>query len=408
MYEVAARGLQTKTATIRVRFVPTRFFMSKPASVNFIYALSTLNGTSVFAAQVVLSLYALKLGASPFAVGLLAATFSLFPMLLAMTAGNLADRYGGRWPMTFGAACGALGLLAPYFFSGMPALYVAAATSGVSVIFFSLAIQNFIGLLSTPDTRARNFSNYTITVSVAMFVGPLIAGFSIDHSDYATTCLYLAMLTLAPIVMLMTHGAGLPGGIPRAAKAGGGLKALLSDAAVRRLLLMGSLVNAGVNLYQFYMPVYAHSIGISASAIGMILATNAAAAFIARILLPQLLERLGDTRLLTYTFYIGAANLLLIPFFHDPLSLALISFMFGMGMGCGQPLVIMLMFSNSKDGRSGEALGLKFATNQLTKLICPILCGAIASAFGLPPMFWVNAVLMALGGVASRSKKNQR
>ncbi len=87
MYEVAARGLQTKTATIRVRFVPTRFFMSKPASVNFIYALSTLNGTSVFAAQVVLSLYALKLGASPFAVGLLAATFSLFPMLLAMTAG---------------------------------------------------------------------------------------------------------------------------------------------------------------------------------------------------------------------------------------------------------------------------------------------------------------------------------
>jgi len=73
-------------------------------------------------------------------------------------------------------------------------------------------------------------------------------------------------------------------------------------------------------------------------------------------------------------------------------------------MGCGQPIVIMLMYSNSRDGRSGEALGLKVTTNQLTKLVSPVLFGAIASALGLFAMFWINAALMAAGGALSRPK----
>ena len=52
-----------------------------------------------------------------------------------------------------------------------------------------------------------------------------------------------------------------------------------------------------------------------------------------------------------------------------------------------------------------EALGLKFAINQLTKLISPIVFGAIATGFGLLPMFWINAAMMAGGGMTSRFKK---
>lgn len=64
----------------------------------------------------------------------------------------------------------------------------------------------------------------------------------------------------------------------------------------------------------------------------------------------------------------------------------------------------MLMFSNSKNGRSGEALGLKFTVNQMTKLISPAIFGAISTMLGLPPMFWLNASLMIGGGLYSRPK----
>ena len=329
-------------------------------------------------------------------------------MLLAVSAGKLVDRFGARWPMTFGALCSGLGLLVPHFFSGLPALYVTSAMTGLAVIFFNLATQNLVGLLSTPDTRARYFSNYMLTNSVSQFLGLLVGGFLIDHSNHVTACLYLALSMLAPIIILIVRGSALPGGTRRTAQASGGIRTMLSDPVVRQALITGSLLNAGLNLYQVYMPVYAHAIDLSASAIGMVLATNSAAAFIVRFGLPQLLAKFGEQRLLTYAFFLGAASLALIPFFKGAAVLALVSFVFGLGMGCGQPIVIMLMFSNSKDGRSGEALGLKFTTNQLTKLVSPVLFGAIASVLGLFPMFWINAALMVAGGMISRAKTEDK
>ena len=58
-------------------------------SVHFVYALTFFNSVGIFASQVVLSLFALKLGAGPFAVGAIAGTFGFFPMLLAVRAGRM-------------------------------------------------------------------------------------------------------------------------------------------------------------------------------------------------------------------------------------------------------------------------------------------------------------------------------
>ncbi len=372
-------------------------------SIYFVYALSLLNGIGVFAAQILVSLYALNQGASHLAIGLLAASFSLFPMLLAVAAGRLVDRFGVRWPMTFGATTGGTGMLVAYFFPGLTSLYVTALLTGLGLIFINLGTQNLVGMLSTPENRSKNFSNYTLSTSGAQLLGPLIGGFAIEHFGYSSTCLYLALLSLGPISMLLTYGRALPGGtrVPGKGKSGG-VRAMLKDAQVQRMLVTGSLINAGINLYQVYMPVYAHSLGLPASTIGMVIAMNSAAAFVARFALPDLIRRLGEQRLLTYVFHVGATALTLIPFFHNAVALGTISFLFGLGMGCGQPIIIMLMFSNSKDGRSGEALGLKFTVNQMTKLISPVIFGTISTMLGLPPMFWLNASLMIAGGLYSR------
>jgi MFS family permease len=372
--------------------------------VYLVYVLNVCNATSVSAAQIVLSLYALHLGASALAVGVVASTFSAVPMLLAVTAGRLVDRYGGRWPMTVGAACGGAGLLVPHFVAALPAIYVASTMCGLAIIFFNLSTQNLVGLLSTPETRARNFSNYTLTTSVSFFLGPLLGGFSIDHAGYANACLAIALLTLAPLTLLALRGKDMPGGTRRAARSSGSLAAMVADPAVRRTLATGSLVNAGINLYQVYTPVYARSIGLSASAIGVVLAMYSAAAFMVRFVLPRLIARFGIDRLLAYAFFVGAAGLVILPLLKSAALLAIVSLAFGLGMGCGQPFVIMQMFSNSRDGRSGEALGLKFTVNQCTKLVSPIAFGAIASAFGLFPTFWLNAAMMATGGLLSRVK----
>ena len=378
-------------------------------SIYFVYALGFFSSVGIFAAQIVLSLYALKLGAGPFAIGVLGACFALFPMALAVPAGRVVDRIGPRRPMTLGAIVSGIGMLVPFFFPALPAVYVAAVLSGLAAICFNLATQNIVGLLSTPETRARYFSNYTLMNSLANFVGPLGGGFVIDHWGHGAACLFLSAITLAPLTMLAARGHLLPGGTPRGAKAdggGGGVRAMLADPIVLRTLITGGLLNSGLNLFQVYVPVYGHSIGLSASAIGIVLAMNSAAAFVVRFGLPQIIRKYGEARILATAFFAGAAALTLFPFFHQPALLALLAFGFGLGMGGGQPIVLMQMFSNSRDGRSGEALGLKFTANQLTKMVSPVVFGAVATAIGLSPMFWLNALLMACGGMMSRPSVN--
>ena len=373
-------------------------------SIYFVLALTLLNQISMFAARITLVLYALKLGAQPLTVGILGAMFSLFPALLAVVAGKLSDRFGSRWPLIFGVAGGGIGMLVPYFIPGLPAIFAGMAMLGFALVFFGVPIQNLVGLLSKPDARVQNFSNFSMMLSISAFVGPLIAGFSIDHFGHVATCLYLALLTLAPIAMLAIWGGMLPRGTSKDKHASGGIRVMLSVPGVRRVLATGSLQTTGDSLYQYYMPVYMHSIGFSASTIGTVLAMYAAAAFVARLVMTRLIARFTEEKVLAYAFYLGAVSAMLVPFFQAAAVLMLLSFMFGLGMGCCAPIVTMLMFANSPEGRSGEALGLKVMVNQFTKVISPIALGSITSAFGLPPAFWITSLMLGSGGVLSRPR----
>ncbi len=382
------------------------FARENPSTVPiyFIFGLTLLNGFSVQAARVVLALDALDLGAVPIVVGFLAATFSIFPVMLAVNVGKLADRFGPYWLLVGGAAAGGVGNLMPFLFPSIAAVFFAGVMNGVSAVLFNLTTQNLVGILSEPTNRARNFSNYSLINSICNFIGPLFAGFMIDHSGHALTCLYVAVVSLFPLIMLVSKRKLLPGGTRQASKKSGGVAGMLADAGVRRTLITGSLQNTGDSLYQFYMPVYTHAVGLSASAIGVVLAMYPAAAFVMRLVLTRLIIRFKEERLLMYAFYMGAASLIIVPLFKTAPLLAMMSFIFGLGMGCCGPIVTMLMFGNAPEGRSGEALGLKMTVNHLTKVVSPIIFGSVASVLGLSAVFWLNSAMLGTGGYMSAPK----
>jgi MFS family permease len=377
-------------------------------SIYSVLVLALLNAISVFAGRLLLALYALHLGAQPLTVGVLAATFSVFPAMFSWHAGRLSDRFGARWLLVFAGAGGGLGLLVLYLVPGMPGIFVAAAMVGLSFATYNVSLQNLVGLLSSSNNRTQYFSNYSLTNSVAKFVGPLIAGFSVDHFDHGSTCLYLILLSLVPVTMLLMWGGTLPGGTRHVERGQGDIRAMLSDRGVGRVLATSSLLQSGQDLFQFYLPVYAHGLGMSASSIGIVLAMSSAAAFVVRLILPRLIASLKEEKVLAYSFFLGAASFMLVPFFKDTMMLSLIAFLFGLGSGCGQPIVTMLMFSHSAEGRSGEALGLRMTVNHLTRLVGPIAFGFIGSALGLPAVFWVNALMLGTGGALSRPRTVER
>jgi MFS family permease len=379
--------------------------MPMPIYLTFALALSII--TIVQAGRVLLTLYALKLGAQPFAVGILAASFSVLPMLLSWQVGRFSDRFGSRWLLMFGTIGGAFGMLLPYYVSGLPALFIAGVMNGLLFAFSGASLQNLVGLLSRPETSARNFSNYSVLISSTGFIGPLLAGFSIDYSGHAVACLYLVLMSFVPAALLAIWGGALPGGA-RTVPPVESVWEMLAGSGLWRVMATGSLVVSGIDLFQVYMPIYGHTVGLSASAIGVVLAMFSASAFVVRLFLPRLIFRLTEEKVLAFSFFTGAASFLLVPFFQSAVVLALISFAFGLGMGCGQPITLMMTYSNSPQGRSGEAMGLRVTVNHMTRVIVPVVFGSIGSLFGLFPVFWINALLLASGGAITSPGKISR
>src|SRR6187549_2018360 len=188
--------------------------------LNLIFAVTLIGFIGVNASRVVLQLYSLELGTTPTQVGMLVALYYVCPLLLSYPAGTWGDRYGPLRPLVFSAICGAGGLMVPYFVHSLPALYIAGTLSGMSFAFFLVIVQNLVGIMSAPDKRAQNFSNFSLVGATSNFIGPLVAGFSIDQFGYPIACMTAAAVALVTGVMTIAWRRLLPPAGARAAPRG--------------------------------------------------------------------------------------------------------------------------------------------------------------------------------------------
>jgi len=352
--------------------------------------------------RMVASLFAIELGANPLLIGVLISVYSVFPLLLAIYTGRIADRFGSRYPMLAGSAILALGLLLPYLWPNLVALYVSAALVGIGFVFFNVATQNLAGALGTPEQRTRNFSTLGLGYAAGQMAGPLLAGYVIDYRGYTFTYLCFAALALLSVVSL-ARNRGLD--VPRHAATldKGSALELLQNAALRRAIIVSGLVVTGMDLYTFYVPIYGHAIGLSASTIGTILGMFAAASFVVRIALPYLTRRYGVEAVLSTTMFAGAAFFLPFPFIQFVPALLALSFGIGLALGCGQPLTLNIAYNHSPPGRSGEVTGLRLTINNVTHIGVPLAAGALGAVLGVAPVFWASAALLATSGHLSRT-----
>ena len=365
--------------------------------------LGIVNHTVLAGTRVIVSLQALSLGASAAVVGLLLALYALLPMLIAVAAGRFSDRVGVRKPMLAGPVALALAAALPAIAPGMPALYVAAPMLGVAFTVFQVAAQNAAGGLGGPSYRARNFGMLALGYSVSLFVGPLLAGFSIDHFGHRTAFALLAGLPIVPALVLASGRLALPGPHPRARVGGhGGMFELLADPKLRRLFAINSLFVLGWDLHTIFIPLYGTSIGLSASRIGVVLAAFAAATFVVRFAMPIIARRTGEERVLTTALLVAGVAYLAFPLARDATLLTCVSFVLGLGLGSGQPMVMALLALHAPDGRMGEAAGVRMALTQSLAVVVPLVFGAFGATFGLAPVLWAVGVSLTAGGVVAR------
>ena len=372
-------------------------------AIYLIVLMCTLNHTAFIGSRVAVSLYALDLGANQMTIGMLIALYALCPMFIAVYVGKLADRVGPRLPMLMGTAGVAVALLLPPFFPGLATLYITALLIGTSFNFFFITLMGIAGGIGGEINRVSNYALVSLGFAGASFLGPIAAGFSIDHLGHLPTFLLLSMFTFIPLLLLWFRSGFLPPAGKRE-MADGKQNAfdLWRVPALRNTFIASGILSTAWDLFQFYLPVYGHAIGLSASAIGTVLGVFALATFVIRIVLPRLIKKLREAEILTYSIFVASFAFVLFPFFKNAYALAAIAFLLGLGCGCGQPLSMSLIYALSPRERVSEASGLRVTVNNFSHLVIPLFFGSIGTAFGFFPVFISNSMMLVVGGILMR------
>ena len=371
-----------------------------------IVATTVLAHAAFNGSRLTLSLNALSLGASPLTVGVLMSLISALPMLLGVTSGRLVDRIGVRMPLIAATSFLIVAVVLPGAFPGLVALHLTAAGVGSAFALFHICVQHMVGEMSTVENRRDNFGWLALGFAISNFIGPTFAGISIDAFGHRATYCLLTLFAVVSLAMILRWRKSLTH-TPHGARDDQQRSAweLLRNAELRRVFLVSGMLAAAWDLFTFVMPIYGTAIGLSASTIGLILGSFAAATFIVRLSLPWLQRRVRKWPMITATFCIACVAYAILPMVETVPLLAAISFLLGLGLGATQPSIMALVYATAPKGRAGEAVGVRTVVLNASSTVLPLLFGGVGAAVGMLPVFWTMSGALAVGGWFSNRRR---
>ncbi len=377
--------------------------------IAFVVILTVLNHIAYGGSRVTMALYAISLQATPFNLGVLLALYALLPALLSVAAGRWIDRVGVTPPMLYGSIALGVGTALPYAWPSLITLHIAACIIGVAFMLITVAAYHAVGALSKPEDRATNFSFLALGFSTSGFIAPILSGVVIDQFGHAYAFLVLACFTILPIIALSFKLQELPMlGQESTRPANAQVLDLLKEAPMRRLFLTMAVLTVSWDVYNFAVPVHGTKIGLSASQIGLVMGSFAAATFVVRFCMPFIAARIAPWTVLTASLVIAALSFFAMPFATSaPLMMALM-FALGLGLGAPQPMVLTLLHESAPPGRAGEALGLRTTLINASQTVMPLIFGVVGGALGMVPIFLLLGGALSAGAVNAHFQRKKR
>jgi MFS family permease len=373
---------------------------------------SVINGS-----RLLIPLLAADLHVSAFQIGFIAATFSLFPLLLAIKAGAWIDRWGTKTPIIIGNIGIAIAVLVPFLYSSILSLYISQIIAGISQIFVNISLQNTLGLISPKEKRDHFFGWFSFATSGGMFLGPILCGFVADISNSSTAYLAIFALSLIPIVL----GFYLPSVhsnnsiikettiTSTATVVQKELKTfqIIKIHGMKQAIICSMLPQFTKDVMSTYFPLFAQVKGISETGIGLILGIQGLASMIIRMLQGAIIQRFPRRLILISTLTLAGISFALIPFNNHVVYYCLLSVLIGLGIGLAQPLSLTAVVNLSPMGSSGKALGIRITGNRFSQILSPIFFGTVVQLTSLTPVFGICGIILIVGSLYSSSGRSK-
>lgn len=347
-------------------------------------------------------LYARSLGAPTQAIGLLVAAVTITGIFVKLPSGSLADVFGfrrlmvaGMWvkasaPFLYLAVRSWPQLLGLRFYHGLStALYAPAAAAKVAKDY--------------PAERGRRLGIYSGAENAGVVLGPVLGAAVLAAAGFATTFVVSGAIGVAALAAVgrlardAPPGRGRrPGEVLRVLRRGVGQ--ILGDRAIRLVSLMEATLYAGVGTLQAYLPLYAVSVHLPVTQIGLLFGGQGVASVASRPVLGAAADRLGRRPFIVAGVGLCAAVLAAVPHTSSFVWLLVLSTAFGLGTGMVTPSTTAMIGDLVRRGDFGAAMGVFGSLWDTGHAAGPLLAGFLVAALGYRSAFAViaAAILAAL------------
>ncbi|MFE5856092.1 MFS transporter [Streptomyces sp. NPDC056500] len=351
---------------------------------------------------------AIELGVDPQMVGLIAASFALIPLVVAVSIGRWNDRGHVRLSLVIGGVLMTGAGLGIHFWSeSLASLLIWNAVIGLGHLLAIVGQQTLVAELGRERLDSA-FGTYTFVGSLGQAAAPLVLAAVGGSAVLPDTGVLFGIYTATCVGLLAVTGLLSP---PRNADQRLGSQHSLKSAlrvprTTRRTMtgamLLSMLVLAAVDLIQVYLPALGVEREIPSATIGVLLAVRAAATMLSRLGLARLATRVGRTRLAYVSAIVAGAAVAALAVPAPVVVAGILLAIAGFALGIGQPLSMSIVTAAAPAGTTSTWLALRLSGNRVGQSVIPVVLSAFTGSIGTGGIFVITGVGLLGTAAAAR------
>lgn len=372
--------------------------VNRPLWAIFLTVLTNLVGFGIVIP--LLPYYARALGASPFTIGLLFASYSAAQLLASPVLGAWSDRWGRRPVLLLSLVGTALSFVLLALAQSVGMLFVARIIDGLSGGNIPTA-RAYIADVTSEEDRARAFGLIGAAFGLGFIVGPALGGV-LAHISYAAPAWIAAGITLGAVALAWLW---LPETVHRVSASRGPvwleLPRLLRHPHLGPLLGVDFLYWATAAVYQTTFALFAsHRFGFGPGQTGVLLAFWGLLGAVVQVgLVGPVVRRMGESRALAVGLVMAGLGLGVAAVSHTATLFVLGTLPAALGAGVSNPALVALLSRSARPGEQGVVQGVASTLESLGRMVGPIWGNGVLGAFGEGAAFGSAAAVMVLTGL---------
>ena len=343
-----------------------------------------------------LPLYVKDMGATGIWLGIIVAAYFASNSIATPIAGRLSDRKGRKIFLTVGLVAYSLVSLG-YVFAQTPAhLALVRLVQGLAGAVTIPIAMAYLGDLAPEGEEGKWMGYANATFFGGFGFGPLMGGILTEHFGMTVTFLTMGGLNLLAAAIAFLF---LPEASQRKADANTPLLSFkeFSSGVVKGLFSFRLVQALGTGGITAFLPIFAASLGMSTSLIGILLTVNILSVTVATPLGGFIADRFSRKTLTILGGILGAVLLVTIALAGNFVQLLVVLLIQGIGTALSMPAATALVVEEGRKFGMGTTMSVFYLAMGIGMALGPIISGGIADAVDVSWVFYFGAIMGFIG-----------